>query len=343
MSGMQYDMIEDPLSTRDRSTPLRVLSRSDLADVPITPAAVVRAVEEAYLALAAGDSDNPRKLSVANPDGWSVAYAMLGRDGRRRVVAMKTSYKFDPGHDRSTKRYYTTITLYDDSTGAPIAMMDCARVGALRTPAVSALLVRETIRRGAESVLLIGTGTQGRNALPHLLAANPQLRKLMVYGTHPDGLAAVHRVLAEHHPHALLETVADPRAAAATADVVLATAGPGTEVALESDDLAPGSVAVLVGYGLAPSTLIDADRVIATSAEQMALTGTDMAGPDGTLRAVDAELPQILNRRAVARRSDEERVFVYNSGLVLTDIAVAHALAERAIAEGRGTEVPLWD
>ncbi len=208
-------MNEDAVNTRDRSTPLRVLSRSDLADVPITPGEVVRAVEDAYLAFAAGDSDNPRKLSVANPDGWSVAYAMLGRDGRRRVVAMKTSYKFDPGHDRSTKRYYTTITLYDDTTGAPIAMMDCARVGALRTPAVSALLVRETMRRGAESVLLIGTGTQGRNALPHLLAANPQLRKLMVYGTHAEGLAAVHRHLAEHNPHALLETVEDPRAAAA--------------------------------------------------------------------------------------------------------------------------------
>jgi ornithine cyclodeaminase len=79
------------------------------------------------------------------------------------------------------------------------------------------------------------------------------------------------------------------------------------------------------------------------SVEQMALTGTDMVGPDGKLRPVDAELPQILSRRAVARRSDDERVFVYNSGLVLTDIAVAHALAERAIAEGRGTEVPLWD
>ncbi|MGW0054844.1 ornithine cyclodeaminase family protein [Nocardia nova] len=326
-----------------RPTPLRVLSRSDLADVPIAPNEVVRAVEDAYLALAQGDSDNPRKLSVAHPDGWSVAYAMLGRDGRRRVVAMKTSYKFDPNHDRSTKRYYTTITLYDDATGTPIAMMDCARVGALRTPAVSALLVRETVRPGARSVLLIGTGTQGRNALPHLLAANPQLNRLMVFGTHPEGLEAVGTHLRAHAPHLDLDVVDDPRAAAATADVVLATAGPGTQVALESDDLAPGSVAVLVGYGLAPSTLTDADRVVATSAEQMALTGTDMAGPDGRLRSVDAELPAILGRRATARTRPDERLFVYNSGLVLTDIAVAHALAERAIAEGRGTEVPLWD
>ncbi|MQY25107.1 ornithine cyclodeaminase family protein [Nocardia aurantia] len=326
-----------------RPTPLRVLSRSDLADVPITPGDVNRAVEDAYLALASGDSDNPRKLSVAHPDGWSVAYAMLGRDGRRRVVAMKTSYKFDPAHDRSTKRYYTTITLYDDTTGMPIAMMDCARVGALRTPAVSALLVRETIRSGARSVLLIGTGTQGRNALPHLLAANPQLNRLMVHGTHPDGLKAVYEHLAVHHPHLELETVADPYEAARTADVVLATAGPGTKVSVETDDLAPGSVAVLVGYGLAPSALSGADRVVATSAEQMALTGTDLVDRDGRLRPVDAELPQILGRRATGRTSDADRVFVYNSGLVLTDIAVAHALAERAIAEGRGTEVALWD
>lgn len=326
-----------------RTTPLRVLSRSDLADVPITPVAVVRAVEEAYLALAAQESDNPRKLSVAHPDGWSVAYAMLGRDGRRRVVAMKTSYKFDPSHDRSTKRYYTTITLYDDTTGMPIAMMDCARVGALRTPAVSSLLVRETLRPGARSVLLIGTGTQGRNALPHLLAANPQLDKLMLYGTHPEGIEAVHEYLAAHNPNLELKDVTDPREAARTADVVLATAGPGTSVALESSDLAPGSTVVLVGYGLAPSTLVDADRVIATSAQQMSLTGIDMAGPDGRLRGVDAELPQILSRRADGRTRDDEHVFVYNSGLVLTDIAVAHALAERAIADGRGTEVALWD
>jgi ornithine cyclodeaminase/alanine dehydrogenase-like protein (mu-crystallin family) len=327
------------------SARLRVLSRSDLADVPITPADVVHAVEGAYLALGNGISDNPRKLSVAHPDGWSVAYAMLGRDGRRRVVAMKTSYKFDPGHDRTTKRYYTTITLYDDTTGTPIALMDCERVGALRTPAVSALLVRETLHRNARSVLLIGTGTQGRQALPHLLAANPQLNRLMVFGTHPEGLAEVAATLRRYDQDAAerLEVVQDARAAAGSADVVLACAGPATPAAVESQDLAPGAVTVLVGYGLAPSTLADADIVVATSAEQMTLTGVDMAASDGTLRGADSELADLLCRKARARINDGQRIFVYNSGLVLTDIAVAHALAEHAIADGRGTEVSLWD
>lgn len=324
------------------SAPLRLLSRTDLLDVPFPPEAVVAAVAQAYRSLGAGTAANPTKLTVGGVHDRSVAYAMLGRDTARGVVAMKTSYTFGPDDDRGGKRYTTMIMLYDDATGAPIALLDGSRIGALRTPAVSALLARATLRPGACSVLVIGTGTQGRGALPHLLAANPDLDRLMLYGTHPDGIAAVQGELAAHHPGRTLELVADPRAAARQADLVLGTAGPATRVAVEADDLAPGSTAILVGYGLAPSTLAGADRVIATSAAQMAVTGRDLAGPDGTLRPVDAELPEIIAGRAVGRQDERQRIFAYNSGLVLTDIAVAHDLARRAIELGRGTEVALW-
>jgi ornithine cyclodeaminase len=329
------------MSSRHETAPLRLLSRSDLADVPFPPADVVAAVEQAYHSFGSGTAVNPTKITVGGVHDHSVAYAMLGRDDQRGVVAMKTSYSFD-SPDRGDKRYTTMIMLYDDNTGAPIALLDGSRVGALRTPAVSALLVRETVRTGARSVLLIGTGTQGQGALPHLLAANPQLDRLMLYGTHPDGIAAVRSALAAYDPHRSVELVGDPRAAAAEADVILATAGPKTRVMIESSDLAPGSTVVLIGYGLAPSTLIDADRAVATNAAQMAVTGRDMAGPDGVLRPVDVELPALITGQATLRRSDDERIFAFNSGIVLTDIAVAHALAQRAIHLGRGTEVPLW-
>lgn len=329
------------MSSRHETAPLRLLSRSDLADVPFPPADVVAAVEQAYHSFGSGTAVNPTKITVGGVHDHSVAYAMLGRDDQRGVVAMKTSYSFD-SPDRGGKRYTTMIMLYDDTTGAPIALLDGSRVGALRTPAVSALLVRETVRTGARSVLLIGTGTQGQGALPHLLAANPQLDRLMLYGTHPDGIAAVRSTLAAYDPDRSVELVRDPRAAAAEADVILATAGPKTLVMIESSDLAPGSTVVLIGYGLAPSTLIDADRAVATNAAQMAVTGRDMAGPDGVLRPVDVELPELITGRATLRRSDDERIFAFNSGIVLTDIAVAHALAQRAIQLGRGTEVPLW-
>ncbi|CAL9586960.1 ornithine cyclodeaminase family protein [Streptomyces sp. enrichment culture] len=323
-------------------TTLRVLSTSDVAGIDISLADVVATVEQAYGTLADGRSDNPRKLTVKPQDGHSVAYAMLGRDGERGVVAIKTSYKYGLHEERDKQHYYTTLTIYDDATGLPVAMMDCGRIGALRTPAVSALLARELAAPGSRSALVIGTGTQGRLALPFLLTTMPQLERLMLFGTHPDGIRAVRERLAEHFPDRELEVVTDLRAAAEAADIVLATAGPNTPASVDAEWLKPAALSVLVGYGIAPSTLHRADRVIATSAAQMRVTGTDMADASGELREVDAEFPEVLAGRAAGRTDAGQRIFAYNSGLVVTDIALGHRFAELAIAQGLGTVVPLW-
>ncbi|MBZ6472268.1 ornithine cyclodeaminase family protein [Streptomyces griseocarneus] len=323
-------------------TTLCLLSTSDLAGIEISPADVLATVEDAYRTLAAGRSDNPRKLTVKPADGHSVAYAMLGRDGSRDVVAVKTSYKHGLAKGRDDQHYYTALTLYDDVTGLPVAMMDCGRVGSLRTPAVSALLARELATPGARAALVIGTGTQGRLALPFLLTALPGLERLMLFGTHPAGIEAVRASLRAHAPGRDVEVVADVRAAAAEADVVVATAGAHTPAAVAAGDLAPGTLAVLVGHGLAPSTLHRADRVVATSEAQMSVTGTDMADADGKLPPVDAEFPAVLAGAAAGRTAPEERIFAYNSGLVVTDIALGHHFARLALERGLGTRVALW-
>ncbi|WP_329023171.1 ornithine cyclodeaminase family protein [Streptomyces sp. NBC_01423] len=326
---------------RDDTT-LRVLSTSDLAGLDISLTDVVDTVEQAYRTLAAGKSDNPRKLTVRPADGHSVSYAMLGRDGARNVVAIKTSYKHGLHESRDRQHYYTTLTIYDDVTGLPVAMMDCSRIGSLRTPAVSALLARECATPGASTALVIGTGTQGRLALPFLLTALPELDRLLLSGTHTDGIAAVRSELARHFPDRNVEVVDDLKVAAREADVIVATAGGHTPAAVEADWLKPGAAAILVGHGLAPSTLHRADRVIATSEAQMQVTGTDMADADGKLPPVDLELPVVLSRVSMARTSAEQRVFAYNSGLVVTDIALGHRFAELAIEQGLGAEVSLW-
>ncbi|MEV6700964.1 ornithine cyclodeaminase family protein [Streptomyces sp. NPDC051453] len=326
---------------RDDTT-LRVLSTSDLAGLDIPLADVVDTVEQAYRTLAAGKSDNPRKLTVKPTDGHSVAYAMLGRDGVRNVVAIKTSYKHGLHESRERQHYYTTLTIYDDVTGLPVAMMDCSRIGSLRTPAVSALLARECAAPNASTALVIGTGTQGRLALPFLLTTLPKLDRLLLSGTHPDGIAAVRAELARHFPDRDMELVSDLKAAARAADVIVATAGAHTPAAIEADWLRPGATSILVGHGLAPSALHRADRVIATSEAQMQVTGTDMADGDGKLPAVDLELPVIISGVSKARTAAGQRIFAYNSGLVVTDIALGHRFAQLALEQGLGTEVSLW-
>ncbi|MGW9174999.1 ornithine cyclodeaminase family protein [Streptomyces decoyicus] len=321
---------------------LRILSTTDLAGIDISLADVVATVEGAYRTLHAGRSDNPRKLTVKPDDGHSVSYAMLGRDGSRNVVAIKTSYKHGLDKGRDDQHYYTALTLYDDITGLPVAMMDCGRIGSLRTPAVSALLARECARPGARSALVIGTGTQGRLALPFLLTTLPELDRLMLFGTHPEGIDAVREELRAHFPDRDVELVTDLRAAASDADIIVATAGGHTPAAVEAGWLKPGALSILVGHGLAPSTLHRADRVVATSEAQMKVTGTDMADDNGEFPPVDTEFPPVVAGITAGRRSDQERIFAYNSGLVVTDIALGHRFAQLALDQGLGVQVPLW-
>jgi ornithine cyclodeaminase len=97
-----------------------------------------------------------------------------------------------------------------------------------------------------------------------------------------------------------------------------------------------GATAILVGYGLAPDVLQKADRVLATSEAQMLVTGKDLAGDQSEFPKVDAELPDILSGRRPARTSAEQIVFAYNSGLAVTDVAVAMALYKGARKAGVG-------
>jgi ornithine cyclodeaminase/alanine dehydrogenase-like protein (mu-crystallin family) len=324
---------------------IHVLSKQDLAGLRYSLDEVLSAVEGAYQGFAAGLSANPRKLTVKPEDAHSLSYSMLGRDGERQTVAFKTSYKFNANEELSLQKYYTSLQLYDDVTGLPIALMDCSLVGALRTPAASALLARSCARSDAQTALVVGSGVQGQNALPFLVAALPQLQRLIVYGNHHAGIDAVITRMHQHYPERRIEVATSLEQAARAADIIIGAAGPASEKssgAVRRDWLKPGALTILVGYGLHAELLHTADRRIATSAAQMLVTGTDLADAQGLLPAVDAELPDILAGKKAGRISNAQHVFAYNSGMIITDIALGRLFAERARAQQLGLMIRLW-
>ncbi|RSM63218.1 ornithine cyclodeaminase [Amycolatopsis sp. WAC 01376] len=320
---------------------LHILTRTDLHNLELTPDEAITMVEDGYLAYASGASRNPAKLMVPMPDPArdAVAYSMLGYDGSLEQAAFKTSYRQG---STSAEKYYTTITLYDDTTGLPFALMDCHRVGATRTPASTALIARSCARPGARSALMVGTGAQGIRTLPYLLTALPDLERLRLFGTHPDGLRDSVAALEERFPDRAVELVDDVEAAARESDIVVAASGRAAHPKIRLGWLPPGGLLISVASkGVQEGTLAEADYTVATNGAQVEVTGQRMAGPDGVFR-IDAELPDILAGRAPGRRGDEDRVFAFSSGMIITDIPVARALAARAIAAGRGREVALW-
>ncbi|GAA5059484.1 ornithine cyclodeaminase [Nocardia callitridis] len=320
---------------------MHILTRSDLADIEISPAEVIDLVTDGYLAFAHEDSRCPVKLMMPIPKAErdAVAYSMLGYDGSLDQVGFKTSYRQG---STSAEKYYTTISLYDDVTGLPFALMDCQRIGASRTPATTAITAKHCARAGARSALMIGTGIQGRNTLPYLLTALPGLERLRLFGTHPDGIADSIATMRRWFPDREVELVEDVPSAVAESDIVVVASGRAAHPKIRTEWLPEGGLLISVASkGVESGALGHADYAIATSTGQLGVTGTRMAGPDGEL-VIDAELPDIVAGRAPGRRRDSDRVFAFSSGMIITDIPVAHALATRAVAAGRGQQVKLW-
>lgn len=320
---------------------LRVLTRSDLADLEISPSEVISAVRGGYLALANGESRCPTKLMMPLPNAErdAVSFSMLGYDGSLEHLGFKTSYR--QGNDNPDK-YYTTISLYDDTTGMPFAFMDCQRVGASRTPATTALIAESCADPGARSALMLGTGIQGHNTLPYLLTALPNLERLMLHGTHPEGITNTVETFHKYFPDREIELVSDVPQAVSESDIIVVASGRANHPKIETNWLKPGGLIVSVASkGVADTALREADYAIATSEGQLGITGSRFATEDGSA-TIDTEFAEVLAGRAPARRTAEDRVFAFSSGMIITDIPVAHALASKAIEQDRGQRVRLW-
>ncbi|MEN4945422.1 hypothetical protein [Pseudomonas proteolytica] len=320
---------------------LWVLPQAALEDLGVSYREVLQVVEQAYKALRSGDSQNPLKTIVEPADRRSISYSMVGRDGASHTVGFKVVYEHDPQRTRDAYQFHSFIFLCDDRTGHPIALMDVVKLGPLRTSATSALMARAACP-DARTALVVGTGVQGQIALPMLLAAMPDLERLYVYGHYAEGLRAVRENLHKHYPLRDVIVVDDLQAAAGEADIILGVAGLSARQPVQRAWLKPGAVAVLVGYGIDADVLHGADYRIATDTAQMQVTSADLAAADGSLPEVDAELPDILLGRAPARRHPDDVVFAYNSGMVVTDVALGRLMADRALAQNRGQRVQLW-
>ena len=329
----------------DSKTPkLRLLTRSDLEDIELEPSLVIRAVEDGYLAFAEGSSQCPTKMMIDLPveSRDSIAFSMLGFDANRDLVGYKTSYRH--GSDNPDK-YYTTISLYDDESGMPYALMDCQKVGASRTPATTALIARECARADAKTVTVFGTGIQSVNTLSYLVTAVPSLEKLQLHGTHPGGLEKSRKSLNHWFPERNIELVerddASVMKAVQSSDITVVAYCRACHPSIQTEWITEGGLLISVASkGIADGAVAAADRVIATSAGQFELVGQRLL--QGKEVELDATLPDILARKAPGRTNETDRVFAFSTGMIITDIPVAQELAVRAFSAGRGTEVSLW-
>src|SRR4051812_39163660 len=85
--------------------------------------------------------------------------AMPARGGGLALLKWITSFPGNPA--RGLPTVMGLVVLSDDTTGAPLALLDARSVTALRTGAVAAVAARALAAAGAERVGIVGCGLHG--------------------------------------------------------------------------------------------------------------------------------------------------------------------------------------
>lgn len=324
------------------STPLPIFTAADLRGMGIPCEELIDETLRALADVARPENQCPTKLRVDGPD--TVSYAMLARNSRLRTVAFKSSFtKWHTQEHTGDKEYATSLLLFDEATGAPIALMDGGRVGALRTAATAVGLAAKAARPQTATALVIGTGTQAQQILHLLPSRFPDLRQVTVTGSHPVGRAECAAILSAQGTPYRMTSHTELRDIAGGADLIFGTAGPHVDRFVEDDDTSPGSTALIVGYGIGASCLWKADRLLTTSSAQMAVTATDYMDNEGNPPTAVAEIPDLLLQDAPLRATADEKVVIYSSGLVMTDLAVGRLLVTAAPAtKTESAAIALW-
>ena len=145
-----------------------------------------------------------------------------------------------PGNPaRGLDAHQGLVTLFDGDTGVPTAILDAAAITEIRTAAVTAVATGVLARRGAQTLAILGAGTQARAHL-RALAGVREFDQVRVYApTEAHARAAVEQAAAGP---ARRRSWPSPRTAAEAvrgADVVV-TATSAREPVLRRDWLKPG-------------------------------------------------------------------------------------------------------
>lgn len=318
---------------------IRLLTRKDVASV-LTLQDCIAAVEQVFRDWDAGRLPKSESLGVRADGGtFHVKAARAG------AFAAKINANF-PGNParNGLPTIQGLIVVMDLECGAPVAILDSTLITTLRTAAATAVAARHLARADAETVAIIGCGTQGRASVLALREVRP-LRHVRLWDVDARASDAC---AAELSGLSGLDVTRPATLEAAVKDAaIIVTCTPATRPFLEPPHARPGAFIAAVGADnpqkceITPELMARAsvvpdllDQAAAMGDLRQAIAAGRMAQSD-----VHAELGAIVSGRVPGRRTGEE-IFIFDStGTALQDVVAASMAVERAAARGLGS---LW-
>ena len=279
----------------------------------------IAAVEASFLAHGQGKIE-AGVLSVHAHDGaFHTKSALVGN-----YFGVKTNANFpsNPSQHRLPSIQGVMI-LFDANNGVPLAVMDSGELTALRTAAATAIAAKYLARRGAESVIVVGCGRQGKVQLEAVRRVLP-LKRAFAFDVDPKRVREL-----DATPVASLDGI--------DADIWI-TCTPSREAFLRVGHVKPGAFVAAVGADnptkseITPE-LMAASRIVTDVTEQCVEIGDlHHAIAAGAMKRSDvvAQLGEVVDRGIDVRRNDDDIVVFDSTGAGFQDTAAASVVYERA-------------
>jgi ornithine cyclodeaminase/alanine dehydrogenase-like protein (mu-crystallin family) len=302
-------------------------------------------MRETLKALARGDAVLPLRRYVQQPDKRGTIGVMPAFLGDPQLLGAKIISVFPGNRDTRFESHQGAVILFETQNGRLLAMVDASSITAIRTAAVSGVATDVLANRDAESLAILGSGTQASTHLSSMLLVRP-VRSVKVWSRdfdHAKRFASSHSDLEEVR----VEAVRTAEEALKDSSLVCTTTAAKSPV-LEGAWLSPGAHVNAVGASVPPFRELDTEavrksRLFVDRRESALNESDDILIPirEGIItdEHILGELGEVLLGRVAGRRNAEEITLFKSMGIAVEDIAAAHHVYARALQERLGTQV----
>ena len=325
----------------DHFPPLYInfLNRFDIEALALTDAEILGAIELGLKLRGEGKTVIEPRVHLEPGAGqtghFNVLRGWIGAPVHLAGVKVVSDYYDNYKHNLPSE--LATLLLMDEATGAPRAILDAMHITDMRTGAVSALGARHLAPKASKVLANIGArGTSYWNC--RLIASLFDLDEIRIHSRRPESCAALaDRLRGELPDKVKVVVTADWESCVRGADIVIEASRLVTpESLLKTEWIKPG--ALVMPYGT-------------MSAVELSLTGImdkilmddwgQRGGTKGALRqhvdtgALSAqnfygELGEVIAGNKPGRVREDETILFWHRGLSLSDIALGHAMLQKA-------------
>src|SRR3954470_24445493 len=128
----------------------------------LDPAALAEGMHAAFRSISDGSASVPPRVAALTPSG--LLGTMPGYVPEFGLGAKLVAY-FRHNHERGLPGHQALIALFDPDDGRPLALMDGTHITGIRAAMSAAVAAKALARPDPATIVVIGTGVQGREHL----------------------------------------------------------------------------------------------------------------------------------------------------------------------------------